>query len=127
MKKDSVSFAVTIVLGLGLVLVGVTALVAPKFASTMFGVTVEDSRALVYVYATGLRDVVIGGLLAALALLGAGRRILGMSLIILALIPVGDAIIILLTARERNTMALSVHLLSAIAFVILGLWFRRDS
>ena len=51
----------------GLVTVGVAALVAPRTASSQFGIVMDDPRALGFVRAMGIRDVAIGILLALLA------------------------------------------------------------
>jgi hypothetical protein len=122
--KNSISFAAAIVIGLSLVSVGVAAVVAPKFASNMFGVAAGDNSARVYVYATGMRDITIGCLLFALSAVRAGRRVLGLGMMILALIPIGDAIIVWLNAVDVNAAALALHISSAIVFFVLGFWLR---
>ena len=124
MKKNSISIAIAIVIGLSLISVGVATFVAPKFASTMFGIGVGDSSARAYLYATGLRDITIGCWLFALAGLRAGPGILGLSLMVLALIPIGDAINVWANAAGPSAAALGLHLTSAIAFLVLGFWLR---
>ena len=124
MKKDSLIVAAVIVIAMALVVVGVTAMIAPHFASAMFGVAEADNSALVYFYATGMRDVTIGCLLFALALHRAGRRILGATLMVLALIPIVDAIIVWMNAAKPSAVALALHISGAIVFLALGFWFR---
>src|SRR5437660_12774352 len=80
------------IIGISLVLVGITLIVAPMFASAMYGVGVVDSTAQTYVRAAGIRDIAIGCWLLALGVLGAGRRGLGISVMGAAVIPAGDAI-----------------------------------
>jgi hypothetical protein len=121
-SKNSISFIVAIVIGLSLISVGVTTIVAPKFASAMFGIAAADNSARVYVYATGIRDIVIGCWL--VAVLGAGARMFGVSLMLLALIPIGDAIIVWMNAAQPGAAALALHISSAVVFLVLGLWFR---
>jgi hypothetical protein len=123
-SRNSISFAVGIVFGLLLISVGVTAIIAPKFASAMFGVAAADNSALAYVYATGMRDVTIGCLLAVLAFHRAGPRILGATLLVLALIPIVDAIIVWMNAAKPSAIALALHISGAITFLALGFWFR---
>jgi hypothetical protein len=122
MTKNSISFAVGIVIGLSLISAGVTSFVAPRFASVMFGVAAADHSARVYVYATGMRDIVIGCWL--VAVLGAGSRMFGVSLMILALIPIGDAIIVWMNTAAPGAVAFALHISSAIVFLVLGFWFR---
>jgi hypothetical protein len=123
-NKNSISFAAAIVVGLALISVGVAAVGAPKLASAMFGVAAGDDSARVYVYATGMRDITIGCLLFALSALRAGPRVLGFALMILALIPIGDAIIVWRNAVDVNAGAIALHVSSAIVFFALGFWLR---
>jgi hypothetical protein len=51
----------------GLVAVGVGALVAPRASASQYGIVVDDPRALAFIRAMGIRDLVIGVLLALLA------------------------------------------------------------
>jgi Domain of unknown function (DUF4267) len=115
---------VATVLGLSLISVGLTVFVAPKFGSEMFGMAAIDNPARAYVYATGLRDITLGCLLLALSFLRAGARILGAVLMILALIPIGDAIIVYVNASQLSALALSLHLTSAVVFLVLGFCLR---
>ena len=64
--------ALTVFVILGLIGVGVGALVAPRVSSLQFGILLGDARSLAFIRAMGARDLVIGGLLA--LLLVAGRR-----------------------------------------------------
>lgn len=91
----------------------------------MFGITATDPTSLAYVKTTGLRDIVLGGLLIGLTALRAGIRILGVTLIIIALIPIGDATIVWMNAGARSAAALALHIVSAIVFLALGFWFAR--
>jgi hypothetical protein len=118
---------VATVLGLSLISVGVTVFVAPKFGSEMFGVAAIDNPARAYVYATGLRDITLGCLLLALSFLSVGARILGAVLMIFALIPIGDAIIVSMNASQLSAIALSLHITSAVLFLAFGFWMWSGS
>lgn|GEM_PF-1893901 len=126
-KKISLSVAVVIVIGISLVLVGVTAIVAPMFASAMYGVAVTERTAQTYVWAAGIRDIAIGCWLLALAALSAGLRVLGISVMAAALIPAGDTIIVWAAAGKHSAFALALHGSSAIVFVALGSWLLRSA
>lgn len=121
MSKNSISFAVGIVIALSLISIGVTSFIAPGFASGIFGVAAADQQHA-FVYATGMRDIVIGCWL--VAVLGAGSRMFGVSLMILALIPIGDAIIVWTNAAQPSAFPIALHISSAVVFLVLGLWFR---
>jgi hypothetical protein len=54
----------------GLVAVGVGALVAPRMAASQYGIVVDDPRALAFVRAMAVRDLVIGVLLGLMATSG---------------------------------------------------------
>jgi hypothetical protein len=124
-NKPSLSVPIAIILGISLISVGVTAMVAPQFASTMFGIAAADPSAWAYVKATGLRDIVIGCSLIALTALRAGTRILGMTLMILVLIPIGDATIVMMNAGVRSVFALALHIVGAVVYLAVGFWLSR--
>ena len=88
----------------------------------MFGVAAADNSAHVYIYAAGMRDIAIGCWL--VAVLGAGSKMFGVSLMLLAIVPIGDAIIVWMNAVEPSAAALALHISLAIVFLVLGLWFR---
>jgi hypothetical protein len=126
-NRFSLNVAVVMIIGISLVLVGVTAIVAPMFASAMYGVAVVDGTAQTYVRAAGIRDVAIGCWLLALSVVGAGQRVLGISVMAAALIPAGDAIIVWVAAGKHSAAALTLHGSSAIIFVALGFWLLRTA
>ena len=124
MNKNKLSVAIAIVLGMGLVAVGIASIVSPQFASGMFGIAAFDRPAWAYLRAAGLRDIAIGILLFSFIALRSGPRVLGLALLILSLIPVGDAINVWMNAGTRNVAALALHIVSAIAFFVAGFWLR---
>ena|SRR5689334_5974759 len=74
---------------LGLLAIGVGGLIAPGRASAQYGIVLDDPRSLAFVRAMAARDLVIGGLLAAIGLAGA-RTTLGWTTCLTALIAVVD-------------------------------------
>jgi hypothetical protein len=64
--------ALTGLVALALIAIGVGALAAPRTASRQFGIVLDDPRALAFLRAMGVRDLVIGVLL--LLLIAGGRR-----------------------------------------------------
>ena len=85
-----------------LVAIGLGAVVAPRMASTQFGLAVDDPRALGLVRAMGMRDVVIGGLLGLVAVAQA-RQVLGWGMWVSALVAATDLAVV--TVDQRATPA----------------------
>lgn len=72
-----------------LVIIGIAALVAPRASSSQYGIVTADPRALALIRAMGVRDVVLGALVALLALQEA-RGALVWAMLALALVAVVD-------------------------------------
>jgi endo-alpha-1,4-polygalactosaminidase (GH114 family) len=66
------ALTVTALVALALIAIGAVALAAPRFSSQQYGIVPGDPRALAFLRAMGVRDLVIGVLLLLLA--AAGRR-----------------------------------------------------
>lgn len=126
MNKDSLSVGLATLIGISLIVVGGSAVVAPKFAATMYGVAMANGGARAFVWATATRDIAIGCWLLALVLMGVGRRVLAISVMMAALIPTGDAIIVLVSAPNPSAAALALHVSSVVVFLALGFWFYRE-
>lgn len=126
MTKASAAFAVTALIGISFIGIGTAALVAPEQAAKMFGVPIGVSETPAYLWTTGLRDIVLGIWLLALIALGVSLRVLGASLLVLALIAAGDIIVVLVSVGTQNLPALGLHGLAIVVFLGLGgWWFRR--
>jgi hypothetical protein len=124
--KPSLSIAAVIVIGISLIIVGGTSLGVPGFAADMYGVSASDATVRAYVWATGIRDVAIGCWLLVLVAIRAGARVLGISITVISLIPIGDAINVWINTRTRSSLALVLHISSVFVFVALGLWILRQ-
>ena len=114
----------------GLVAVGVGALVTPRMASAQFGIVTGESRALALVRAMGVRDVVIGVLLALLAMERA-RDTLAWAMFATALVAFVDLAVVM---ADRRTAAGALqrpfdrscwlHAIGAIGFLVTGTVLR---
>ena len=91
----------TLVLG-ALVVIGVAGLVAPRVASSQYGIVLDDPRALGLIRALGVRDVAIGVLLALLVREQA-REALAWAMFALAAVALIDLAVV--TADRRATAA----------------------
>ena len=116
--------AAVALIGVGLLAVGAFAIASPEAAAIMFGIPAQATEARAYVWATATRDIACGCWFLALLALRVHRKTLAASLIVVALIPIGDFINVSLNA-SHSTMALLLHGGSSIAFLVFGVWFWR--
>jgi hypothetical protein len=85
---------------LSLLAIGLGVLVAPRRSSEQYGIVLDDPRALALIRAMGVRDAVIGGLLALMAFARA-RDMLGWGMCVTASIALVDFLVV--TADRRIT------------------------
>lgn len=108
----------------GLVAVGAGALVAPRPSASQYGIVVEDPRALAFVRAMGIRDLVIGVLLGLLAW-SRSRELVAWALYAIALIAVLDFVVVTIdrpAAGARGaTRGIPSRVLHAAGAIGLGL------
>jgi hypothetical protein len=116
--------ALTGLVALALIGIGVGALAAPALASRQFGIVVPDPRALAFVRAMGVRDLVLGVML--LLLVAAGNReLLAFGLAASAAVAVLDLTVV---ARDRPPgggraprAALLIHAGGLLGLLVLAL------
>ena len=121
-----VGWALSIAIAVSLVAVGLGALAAPRRWAVMYGIVLDDERALALIRAMGVRDLVIGGLLVLIAL--QGRRVpLGWGLCLTAVVALVDYVVV--TADRRAALPGSpahamdprvLHAIGAVGLVITG-------
>ena len=106
-----------------LVAVGCGALSAPRRSSALYGIVLDDERALAFIRAMGARDLVIGGLLAVIAFQRRGGP-LGWALCLTAVVALADYIVV--TADRRTAIsgaparARVLHASGAVGLVLTG-------
>ena len=122
--QDKMANAAVALIGIGLLTFGALAIAAPETAALMFGVPTQTTEARAYVWATATRDVAIGCWFLVLLALRVSRQALGASLIVMALIPIGDFVNVYSNAGQ-STMALLLHGGSSVVFLTLGVWLWR--
>src|SRR5438128_7864748 len=117
---------------LGLVAVGVAALVAPRASSVQYGIVMDEPRALALIRAMGVRDVVIGVLIALLAVERA-REALAWAMFAAALVALIDLAVVM---ADRRTAARAgaprrgfdrsccLHAAGGIGFLVTGAVLR---
>ena len=115
-----------------LVAVGVAALVAPRTSSSQYGIVMDDSRALAFIRAMGVRDVVIGILLALLAL-ERSREGLAWGMFAAALVAVVDFAVVTADRRAAAVPGVTrggfdrscwLHAVGGIGLVVTGVVLR---
>jgi hypothetical protein len=111
-------------LGLGIIAIGVRFLLAPR-AAAAYGVAInEDAGA--YLSAKGVRDIV-SGLVVFLLIATAGHRVLGGWMLVMALIPIGDAVVVLRSGGSKAA-AYGWHVATAVVMAVIGiLLLAQDS
>lgn len=102
---------------LGIITIGIRFLLAPRRATLDFGVAAGNARALTQI--KGVRDITSGAVLL-VVWATAGPAILGWVLVVAALTPVADAVIVLANGG-RPSAALGIHGLTAALLVAAGL------
>ena len=109
-----------------LVAVGLGALWAPGRWAALYGIVLDDQRALAFIRAMGVRDLVIGGLLAVIAY-QRGRTALGWGLFLTAVVALADYVVVAADRRAaapgsrvhaRDTRVL--HATGAVGLVLVG-------
>jgi hypothetical protein len=109
----------------GLVIVGAGALVAPRTSAAQYGIVLDDPRALAFIRAMGIRDVVIG------VLLGSGlsrsRDLVAWALYVTALIALLDFVVVTIDspttgarAEARGIPSRALHAAGAIGLGLAG-------
>jgi hypothetical protein len=104
-----VAYILSGLVGLGITFVGARFLLAPKVAMLGFGVSIaKDGRgADAYLAAKGVRDIV-SGLFVFILIVNGSTRLLGLMILAATLIPIGDALNVILHGGPRLT-AYSMH------------------
>lgn len=117
----TVSIVVALLLALGIIVVGAQYLAMPRQAVRSFGLPLPDAGAGTtgWLRLKGGRDVAVG--LVVLALMAWGtRRDAGLVLLALAVIPVGDMLVVL-GAQGSRKLAFGMHGVTALVMIVTAL------
>ena len=117
LKRRHLTTALAVLTGATVLFFGLNFLLNPDGAPSGFGITPwPEGNADGYFAVKGVRDIVVGATVFLLLMIGQ-RRTLGWVVRLDAIIPLGDALVVV-THGGTYTAALSVHV-SAAAFVVL--------
>lgn len=100
-----------------IVVIGLRFLLAPRAATVAYGLADGDVRGLTAI--KGTRDIASGVILLVVWLV-AGPVVFGWALLAAALIPIGDALIVITTGGRLST-ALGIHGVTAALLIAAGL------
>lgn len=110
------AYGLAVVLDLFVVLIGVRFLVAPRASAAGYGVPAKPDGDSAYLTIKGLRDLTFGILgLALLAFAGATAG--GWFMLAVALVPLGDTLIVLRNGGTR-AVAFGIHFATAVAVLV---------
>jgi hypothetical protein len=112
---DYVAYGLTILLALGIIVIGLRFFLAPQTAAAGYGIAVDGSGARAYLTVKGLRDLTYG-VLGLVLLAVAGPHITGWFMAITAIVPVGDTLIVLRHGGTKVT-AFGIHFATAAAML----------
>ncbi|HEY4022663.1 MAG TPA: DUF4267 domain-containing protein [Pseudonocardiaceae bacterium] len=106
--------------GVGIIAIGIRFMLQPQAAATGYGVSAPPGPGVyAYLCVKGLRDITLG--LATLGLLFvASPHILGLLIILEAVSPIGDAVIVLAN-KGKPAVALGVHAATAAVMIAFGI------
>ena len=94
LRRNSLLFWCTLVIPVGIIVIGINFVLNPVGASTAFGIPIHDPATFPFAWAKGIRDIFSG--LVVLSFLWRGdRRTTAILFTIAIVIPVGDGLVIL--------------------------------
>jgi Domain of unknown function (DUF4267) len=127
LKRKSGFFWLFALLAAQTITIGFSFLFAPVDAAERYGVTVDGSQGMVYLWAKGMRDFVLGLLGFFLLALRVRLRVLAVFSGVLSLIPLGDFVNAYAHAGADNTTALLIHAGTAAFAGVLALCLWKGS
>jgi hypothetical protein len=119
--QNAIPLILAALLALGIIVIGCFYLLSPERISGTFGLKppASDADTRAWLRLKGVRDVAAGWVVLTM-MLAADRRLAGMALLALAVIPFGDMSIILGSGGSKSR-AFSVHGVTCAVMVVVGL------
>ena len=125
LRPAPILFWMIVLLAVGIIFIGIRFLAAPITAAAAFGVPVDATTQMAYLWAKGTRDIVSGLLLLALLGMRVRPRVISVFILVAALIAVADFVNVYLNMGYVSTLA--VHAGTAAFMVILAALLWRTS
>jgi Domain of unknown function (DUF4267) len=117
----TISISIAFLTGLGLIFLGVRFLLSPDTAETDFGIKFNEQSDYSFHYIKGIRDL-FTGLIICIFILTKQTKALGITLLVGAIIPTVDMLIVLGKDYNSITPAIS-HIVAIIICTVLGIFF----
>ena len=119
---NAISLSLAALVAVGIIVIGCFYLVAPERISGSFGLKppASDADTRAWLRLKGIRDIA-SGLVILTMMLTADWRLVGIALLVLAIIPLGDMSIILGSGGSKSR-AFSVHGVTCAVMLLAGLW-----
>ena len=118
---DAMPLSLAALIAVGIMVIGCFYLVSPERISGTFGLKppASDADTRAWLRLKGIRDAV-AGLVVLTMMLTADRQSLGIALLVLAIIPLGDMSIILGSGGSKSR-ALSIHGVTCAVMLVVGI------
>src|SRR5580658_9246458 len=122
---NAIPLSLAALVAVGIIVIGCFYLVSPERISGSFGLKppASDADTRAWLRLKGIRDVA-GGLVVLAMMLAADRQTLGMVLLVVAIIPLGDMSIILGSGGSKSK-AFSVHGVTCAVMLVVGLFLTH--
>jgi len=123
---DAIPLSLAALIAVGIIVIGCFYLVSPERISGTFGLKppASDADTRAWLRLKGIRDAVSGLVVLTMMLikmLTADGRSLGIAVLVLAIIPLGDMLIILGSGGSKSR-AFSIHGVTCAVMLVVGLW-----
>jgi hypothetical protein len=117
----AIPLTLAVLIAVGIIVIGCFYLVSPERISGTFGLKppASDADTRAWLRPKGIRDIA-SGLVVLTMMLTADKRLLGLSLLVYAIIPLGDMSIVLASGGSKST-AFSVHGITCAVMLFVGL------
>jgi hypothetical protein len=118
---NAIQISVAALIAMGVIVIGCFYLVSPERISGSFGLKppASDADTRAWLRLKGIRDVA-SGLVVLTMMLTLDRRSVGIALIVYAIIPLGDMIIVLGSGGSKSR-AFSIHGVTCAVMLVVGL------
>jgi hypothetical protein len=117
----TISISIAFLTGLGLIFLGVRFLLSPDTAEADFGIKFNEQGDYSFHYVKGIRDL-FTGLIICIFILTKQTKALGITLLVGAIIPTVDMLIVL--SKDYNSITPAISHIAAIAIcTVFGIFF----
>jgi hypothetical protein len=110
------AYGLAVLLDIAITVIGVRFVVAPRRAAAGYGVPATDDGDAAYLSVKAVRDITFG-ILGLTLLVFAGARAAALFMLVAALVPLGDTVIVLRSGGTK-AVAFGIHLATAVVILV---------